>query len=58
MLHLNSAAFFISVNLSYNTSNFTILRIVSLLWLKMNNYEAGSNYSSLKKGQYRSIKEC
>jgi hypothetical protein len=38
--------------------NFTIVKNVCLLCLKMNKYEAGSNYSSLKKGQYRSIKEC
>jgi hypothetical protein len=58
MLHLKSAAFFISGIPSYQIRNFTILTNVCLLCRSVKNYETGSNYSNLKKEQYRSIIEC
>ena len=58
MLHLKSAAFFISEIFTYQIRSFTIPKNVSLLFIKMKKYEAGSNYSNVKKEQYRSIKEC
>lgn len=58
MLHLNDAAFFISKILKYQIRIFTIAKNVSLRFKILNKYEAGSNYSSLKIGQYRSITEC
>jgi hypothetical protein len=58
MLHLINVVSVIFLPSLYQIRNFTIAENVSLLPLKMNNYEASSNYSNVKKGQYRSKKEC